>query len=321
MVIDLEPKKEIVEQNDANGEMESCAIPGLTMATVKVRDEGLNEAPAFIPTGPTFPTRKRRPVRHNITMQAMMRYRVPFFKRFMPIMLPMYPLLEEKVKWDVYGEKYRPEDYTVSKLRVHLPVPQEIIKEADDPTANMALPLVDDAPTKCITVIEKIEVSCNVEYIEFEGRSDGESGHIFAPSVGETVDATVASHIYRILLNDELFESLEFIKVKDADLAWIDAQITARPSEVGVEREDGMEVDEQAADAHLTEQHIDKCMLSALSGEAPFRDVVYVNDPKLSEMKQLLLNMGFSAEFSSGVLYIGGIVFIYYSIMLRFLKG
>ncbi|KIH66261.1 metallo-beta-lactamase domain protein [Ancylostoma duodenale] len=346
MIIDVEPKEEVTDETDANGEMESCAIPGLTMATVKVREEGLNEAPAFIPTGPTFPTRKRRPVRHNITMQAMMRYRVPFFKRFMPIMLPMYPLLEEKVKWDVYGEKYRPEDYTVSKLRVHLPVPQEIIKEADDPTANMAVPLVDDAPTKCITVIEKIEVSCNVEYIEFEGRSDGESvkkliaqmkpkqlilvhgsaqatrhlaqhcydnniaqGHIFTPSVGDIVDATVASHIYRILLNDELFESLEFIKVKDADLAWIDAQITARPSEVGVEREDGMEVD-QPADAHLSDQHIDKCMLSALSGEAPFRDVVYVNDPKLSEMKQLLLNMGFSAEFSSGVLYIGGVISI-----------
>ncbi|RCN36652.1 RNA-metabolizing metallo-beta-lactamase [Ancylostoma caninum] len=346
MIIDVEPKEEVTDEADANGEMESCAIPGLTMATVKVREEGLNEAPAFIPTGPTFPTRKRRPVRHNITMQAMMRYRMPFFKRFMPIMLPMYPLLEEKVKWDVYGEKYRPEDYTVSKLRVHLPVPQEIIKEADDPTANMAVPVIDDAPTKCITVIEKIEVSCNVEYIEFEGRSDGESvkkliaqmkpkqlilvhgsaqatrhlaqhcydnniaqGHIFTPSVGDIVDATVASHIYRILLNDELFESLEFIKVKDADLAWIDAQITARPSEVGVERDDGMEVD-QPADAHLSDQHIDKCMLSALSGEAPFRDVVYVNDPKLSEMKQLLLNMGFSAEFSSGVLYIGGVISI-----------
>ncbi|CAJ0595217.1 unnamed protein product [Cylicocyclus nassatus] len=348
MVIDVEPKEEPVEHMETNGDAEACVIPGLTMATLKVREEGLNEAPAFIPTGPTFPTRKRRPVRHNITMQAMMRYRVPFFKRFMPIMLPMYPLLEEKVKWDVYGEKYRPEDYTVSKLRVHLPVPQEIIKEADDPTANMAVPLVDDAPTKCITVIEKIEVSCNVEYIEFEGRSDGESvkkliaqikpkqlilvhgsaqatrhlaqhcydnniaqGHIFAPSVGETVDATVASHIYRILLNDELFESLEFIKVKDADLAWIDAQITARPSEVGVEPENGMETEEKSTDAHLlAEQHIDKCMLSALSGEAPFRDVVYVNDPKLSEMKQFLLNMGFSAEFSSGVLYIGGVISI-----------
>ncbi|ETN79077.1 RNA-metabolizing metallo-beta-lactamase [Necator americanus] len=310
MIIDVEPKEEITEEGDMKSEAEPCAIPGLTMATLKIREEALNEAPAFVPTGPKLPTRKRRP-------------------------------------WDVYGEKYRPEDYTVSKLRVHLPVPQEIIKEADDPTANMAVPIVDDAPTKCITVIEKIEVSCNVEYIEFEGRSDGESlkkliaqmkpkqlilvhgsgqstrhlaqhcydnniaqGHIFTPSVGEVVDATVASHIYRILLNDELFESLEFIKVKDADLAWIDAQITARPSEVGVEREDGMEVDEQAADAHLGDQHVDKCMLSALSGEAPFRDVVYVNDPKLSEMKQLLLNMGFAAEFSSGVLYIGGVISI-----------
>ncbi|VDN28166.1 unnamed protein product, partial [Cylicostephanus goldi] len=298
MVIDVEPKEEPVEHMETNGDAEACG-------------------------------------------------RVPFFKRFMPIMLPMYPLLEEKVKWDVYGEKYRPEDYTVSKLRVHLPVPQEIIKEADDPTANMAVPLVDDAPTKCITVIEKIEVSCNVEYIEFEGRSDGESvkkliaqikpkqlilvhgsaqatrhlaqhcydnniaqGHIFAPSVGETVDATVASHIYRILLNDELVTENLLFWVKDADLAWIDAQITARPSEVGVEPENGMETDEKSADVQLAEQHIDKCMLSALSGEAPFRDVVYVNDPKLSEMKQFLLNMGFSAEFSSGVLYIGGVISI-----------
>ncbi|VDM53348.1 unnamed protein product [Angiostrongylus costaricensis] len=123
---------------------------------------------------------------------------------------------------------------------------------------------------------EESRRSCNVEYIEFEGRSDGEStkkliaqmkpkqlilvhgsaqatrhlGHIFTPSIGEVVDATVASHIYRILLNDELFDSLEFIKV------------------------------------------------------------VYVNDPKLSEMKQLLINMGYSAEFSSGVLYIGGVISI-----------
>ncbi|KAE9418622.1 hypothetical protein Angca_007999 [Angiostrongylus cantonensis] len=298
-------------KKEVDPEEESCAIPGLTMASAKA-PENLNVSPAFIPTGPTFPTRKRRP-------------------------------------WDVYGEKYRPEDYTVSKLRVHLPIPQEIIKEADDPTANMIVPVVDDAPTKCITVIEKIEVSCNVEYIEFEGRSDGEStkkliaqmkpkqlilvhgsaqatrhlaqhcydnnitqGHIFTPSIGEVVDATVASHIYRILLNDELFDSLEFIKVKDADLAWIDAQITARPSEVAVEKEAGKEasVAEQTTDAHLTEQHIDKCMLSSLSGDAPFREVVYVNDPKLSEMKQLLINMGYSAEFSSGVLYIGGVISI-----------
>lgn len=343
VITDLEPINE--KQSEMETEEES-AIPGLTVAKVRTT-ENLSDAPAFVPSGPAFPMRKRRPVRHNITMHAMMRYKMPFFKRFMPIMIPMYPVLEEKVKWDVYGEKYRPEDYTVSKLRVHLPVPQEIIKEADDPTANMMVPLVDDAPTKCITVIEKIEVVCNVEYIEFEGRSDGEStkkliaqmkpkqlilvhgsaqatrhlaqhcydnniaqGHIFSPSVGEIVDATVASHIYRILLSDELFESLEFIKVKDADLAWIDAQIVARPSEVGVERENGLDANNEQTEVQLRDQHIDRCMLSGLSGDAPFRDVVYVNDPKLSEMKQLLINMGYSAEFSSGVLYIGGVISI-----------
>ncbi|PIO64157.1 hypothetical protein TELCIR_14224 [Teladorsagia circumcincta] len=117
-----------------------------------------------------------------------------------------------------------------------------------------------------------------VEFAKSQVEWMSDKGHIFAPSVGEVVDATVASHIYRILLSDELFESLEFIK---ADV---------QPME--------------------TDQHIDKCMLSALSGDAPFRDVVYVNDPKLSEMKQLLINMGYSAEFSSGVLYIGGVISI-----------
>ncbi|VDO72908.1 unnamed protein product [Heligmosomoides polygyrus] len=94
------------------------------------------------------------------------------------------------------------------------------------------------------------------------------------------------------MLSDELFESLEFIKVKDADLAWIDAQIVARPSEVGVERENGLDANNEQTEVQLRDQHIDRCMLSGLSGDAPFRDVVYVNDPKLSEMKQLLINMG-----------------------------
>ncbi|KAK5969532.1 Cleavage and polyadenylation specificity factor subunit 2 [Trichostrongylus colubriformis] len=304
MIVDPTPT------NDVKSEMEveddSFAIPGLTVAKTRAPDH-LSDAPAFVPSGPAFPTRKRRPVRHNITMQAMMRYRMPFFKRFMPILLPMYPVLEEKVKWDVYGEKYRPEDYTVSKLRVHLPVPQEIIKEADDPTANMVVPIADDAPTKCITVIEKIEVNCNVEYIEFEGRSDGESTKkLIAQMKPKQLiivhgSAQATRHLAQYCYDNNIAQ------VKDADLAWIDAQITARPSEVGVERENGTDSDVQPMD---TDQHIDKCMLSALAGDAPFRDVVYVNDPKLSEMKQLLINMGYSAEFSSGVLYIGGVISI-----------
>ncbi|PIO74176.1 RNA-metabolizing metallo-beta-lactamase [Teladorsagia circumcincta] len=275
MIVDPMPIKEAMAEVEP--EDDSFAIPGLTVARARA-PEHLSDAPAFVPSGPAFPTRKRRPVRHNITMQAMMRYRMPFFKRFMPILLPMYPVLEEKVKWDVYGEKYRPEDYTVSKLRVHLPVPQEIIKEADDPTANMVVPIADDAPTKCITVIEKIEVSCNVEYIEFEGRSDGESTKkLIAQMKPKQLiivhgSAQATRHLAQYCYDNNI------------------AQADVQPME--------------------TDQHIDKCMLSALSGDAPFRDVVYVNDPKLSEMKQLLINMGYSAEFSSGVLYIGGVISI-----------
>ncbi|VBB35296.1 unnamed protein product, partial [Acanthocheilonema viteae] len=37
---------------------------------------------------------------------------------------------------------------------------------------------------------------------------------------------------------------------------------------------------------------------------------VFVNDPKLSDVKQLLASNGFRAEFSSGVLYINNIASI-----------
>lgn len=50
------------------------AIPGLTVAKVRTT-ENLSDAPAFVPSGPACPMRKRRPVRHNITMHAMMRYK------------------------------------------------------------------------------------------------------------------------------------------------------------------------------------------------------------------------------------------------------
>lgn len=43
---------------------------------------------------------------------------------------------------------------------------------------------------------------------------------------GETIDATIESHIYQVRLKDSLLSSLKFGKTRDAEVAWIDARLT-----------------------------------------------------------------------------------------------
>lgn len=91
---------------------------------------------------------------------------------------------------------------------------------------------IPEYPTKCIVLSRTVQVVCNVQYIDFEGRSDGESlmkimsqlkprrvivirgseenttlmakhcetigARVFAPKKFETVDATSETHIYQV---------------------------------------------------------------------------------------------------------------------------
>lgn len=91
-----------------------------------------------------------------------------------------------------------------------------------------------EIPTKCIELKRTVQVNAQVQYIDFEGRSDGESllkilsqlrprrvivvrgspestltiknhceenvdSWVFTPSRGETVDATSETHIYQVI--------------------------------------------------------------------------------------------------------------------------
>lgn len=98
-----------------------------------------------------------------------------------------------------------------------------------------------------------MQVRAQITFIDFEGRSDGESvqkivsqirprrviivrgspdstaalcasvakatdAKIFVPNKLEVVDATTESHIYQIRLTDQLLSSLDFQKGKDAEV-------------------------------------------------------------------------------------------------------
>lgn len=50
------------------------------------------------------------------------------------------------------------------------------------------------------------------------------------------------------------------------------------------------------------------CLETLAQNAIPSHQAVFVNDPKLSDLKQLLMANGFQAEFSSGVLFVNNIV-------------
>lgn len=124
-----------------------------------------------------------------------------------------------------------------------------------------------EKPTKCVSSRKIIDINAQVQFIDFEGRSDGESllkilsqlrprrvivvrgtpenvnlvanhckqnigARVFTPGKGDIVDATTENHIYQVKLTEGLVAKLQFQKVKEADVAWIDAKIRARSKKI-----------------------------------------------------------------------------------------
>lgn len=122
-------------------------------------------------------------------------------------------------------------------------------------------------PTKCVSSRKLIEVNAQVQFIDFEGQSDGESllkilsqlrprrvivvrglpenvnliakhcsqnigARVFTPGKGDIVDATTENHIYQVKLTEALVAKLQFQKVKDAEVAWVDAKVRSRSKKI-----------------------------------------------------------------------------------------
>lgn len=209
-------------------------------------------------------------IKHDLMMPSRMDGRVKgggFFKNAKKS-YPMFPSVEHKIKWDEYGEIINGEDYAIFDMsRMHMEDKENKDFNNGDPLANeveMINEKSETNPTKCIENNVEINVDARIEFIDFEGRSDGESlkkiitlikprrlilvrglednlkylstfctstdcvssGRIFTPQILEMVDATTERHIYQLRLRDALVSSLKFSQSKDgAQLAWVEAEI------------------------------------------------------------------------------------------------
>lgn len=176
-----------------------------------------------------------------------------------------------------------------------------------------------ERPTKCVSTRKIIDVNAQVQFIDFEGRSDGESllkilsqlrprrvivvrgtpenvnviakhcaqsigARVFTPNKGDIIDATTENHIYQVKLTEALIAKLQFQKVKDAEVAWIDAKIRARSKKIMPATKESdlvtnganapaMEIDNDEDDEEDISTNGEVSVLSAGKNKAPRFDV------------------------------------------------
>ncbi|ESO87748.1 hypothetical protein LOTGIDRAFT_234977 [Lottia gigantea] len=267
--------------------------------------------------------------KHDLMMKPEGKAKSGFFKQAKKS-YPMFHFHEEKIRWDEYGEIIKPEDYTIAENVTA----EEEVKKPEKTFEEEAMQENADLPTKCVASTVTLDVNARIQYIDFEGRSDGESmrkilervkprqlvlvrgtpeatdtlaeycttssliqGTIFKPRVGHTIDATTESRIFQAKLRDHLVTSLNFAKAKDIELAWIDAQLTYSQHD-----EDSME------DGQNRETDMVPLLDCLPPNKVPTHNSVFINEPKLSDFKLVLLQEGIPCEFVAGVLICNNMV-------------
>ncbi|XP_017267215.1 cleavage and polyadenylation specificity factor subunit 2 [Kryptolebias marmoratus] len=314
---------------------------------------------------------------HDLMMKSEGSRKGSFFKQAKKS-YPMFPVHEERIKWDEYGEIIRVEDFLIPELQAT----EEEKNKLESGLTNGDEPMDQDlsvVPTKCISSVENLEIKARITYIDYEGRSDGDSIKkiinqmkprqlvivhgspeasqdlaesckafskdlkVYTPKLQETIDATSETHIYQVRLKDSLVSSLQFCKAKDTELAWIDGVLDMRVAKVdtGVMLEEG--VKEEAEDSEIPmdvapelgidhnatavaaqramknlfgedekelseESDVIPTLEPLPSNEISGHQSVFINEPRLSDFKQVLLREGIQAEFVGGVLVCNNLV-------------
>lgn len=256
---------------------------------------------------------------------------------------PMFPVKEEKIKWDDYGEIIKLEDYMILD-----PVPAEQENKENKSETDESFQDVTEVPTKCISMVQTLDINASVQFIDFEGRSDCDSirkiltmikprrliivrgspeateslasycittgivqGKIFQPKLWETVDATTESHIYQVKLKDSLVSSLNFTRSREVDLAWLDGEAVM---EEDVDKVVPMDTDavsqEESEEKNEDEPHKEVIpILQPLPlSQIPGHPTIFINEVKLSDFKQVLVRNGIQSEFVGGILYCNNVV-------------
>jgi len=325
---------ELEEYRQKEKEKEKKTVSSLVEAALDEESDSDTEMEVVVGKGGD----KAVKVKHDIVMKPESAKKQTGFFKSNKSRYPMYPCHEEKIKYDDYGEIIRPEDFMmdtgepVNNLDSHVQHHQE---EVEDEATDK-----EEVPTKCVSSTQNFHVKCNVQFIDFEGRTDGESiakllaqlkprrvilvrgstnslnslkefcqehvegeNNVFVPNNGEVVDATTERFIYQVRLRDSLFSTLKFSKAKDAQLAWLDGVIKMTDDErtdITPQVEETEDGDVETP-AKAVIPMLNPVPCSAVQGHS----TNFVNELKLSDFKLVLTRNGIPSEFQAGNLMCG----------------
>ena len=254
---------------------------------------------------------------------------------------PIYPLIETKMKWDEYGEIVNPKDFLIFEKTENNDNQNENNEQLNGKLNNEVDDIINEIPTKCISSFERLIILASITFIDFEGRSDGESikkiiksikprrliivrgdekateemrnyfnenltkdtDKLFTPKRNEIVDATTERNIYQVKLKDSLVSSLKFSKAKDgAELCWLESTI-----ELEQDNEDTNEQQDKIITLNRKQSNL-PTLRPVEQSEQKNHMTIFINEIKLSDFKQVLVKNGIQAEFHSGVLYVNNTV-------------
>jgi cleavage and polyadenylation specificity factor subunit 2 len=274
--------------------------------------------------------------KHDIVVRSEGRTHSGFFKSSKK-QFAMFPLYEERIKFDEYGEIIQVEDYRIADMGMdaqddnkenQLLKQEDMKKEKDEEISSI------EKPTKCIVQRKLIDIKAQVQFIDFEGRSDGESlmkllsqlrprrvvvvhgsesssqliaqhceqnigSKVFIPRQNEVIDATTETHIYQVRLTEALVSDLEFQKGKDAEIAWINGKISIRKKII-----DNVTAMDEDIQLEITNDDSNKIIaLDPLpADEIPAHNFVFLNELKLADFRQILMKNNIQSEISGGML-------------------
>ncbi|CAH8455443.1 unnamed protein product [Schistosoma margrebowiei] len=295
----------------------------------------------------------------------------------------LFPQNEKKIHWDEYGAHLDPELFTSTEpvsSQAALPnwdikntkTNSDIVSSGFSSTSILdylvaRTPTFDvlDSNTRCVTHHLEIPLRCEVVFLDYEGRSDGEAmkriliglrpqeiilvgnnapaidhlanycrgvmlldpNYIHIPHPREIVNCTKEGDIYQARMKDSLVSSLKFTKIRDYELAWVEATVSLDDkSDYHIKEKNNNNAENNcnndSGDVEMstgnnlelksrTPLAADQLpVLSLPTGPIGQHKTVFVNEPKLSDLKQLLLSQGLMAEFVSGILVVDNCVAI-----------
>eukprot|EP01124_Arcella_intermedia_P005522 TRINITY_DN13267_c0_g1_i1.p1 TRINITY_DN13267_c0_g1~~TRINITY_DN13267_c0_g1_i1.p1 ORF type:complete len:752 (-),score=213.87 TRINITY_DN13267_c0_g1_i1:29-1996(-) len=248
---------------------------------------------------------------------------------------PMYPCIEKKSVFDEYGESIRPEDYIAVAKTLQ---PEDAITQFRVEEDAMVEDVVEETPTKSIRQKCELAINCAIQYIDFEGRSDGRSikkilNHVqprklilihgspeatehlvkycsssFSTPGNNTGSKRVVAPRQGESVDVTEATNLYRLNLKSTFLESLDFKPVGSKSSVAyVEGIIMVPPQEQDEDGqwHQPEPYLDVLPHTQFSEG---HDAVFVGDVKLLGFRQKLQEVGFKTEMKGGVLVVNGTV-------------